>query len=82
MVLSVLYAIRMLVFLNNLVTFLVWLPTFVNVAHFCCCVLLDILFLFGLYINAWGGYPLLCSIIFISCVCDTTHDSTHDTGNI
>jgi hypothetical protein len=68
MVLFALCAIRMSVFLNNLVMVLVWLPTYVNVAHFCCCVVLDILFVFGLCINAWGRYPLLCSIIFISCV--------------
>jgi hypothetical protein len=36
----------MLVFLNNLVMVLVSFPTYVNVAHFCFCITLDVLFLF------------------------------------
>jgi hypothetical protein len=42
----VLYAMRMLVFLNNLVMVLVSLPVYVNVSHFCFCVVLGDVFLF------------------------------------
>jgi hypothetical protein len=36
----------MLVFLNNLVMVLVSFLTYVNVAHFCFCIMLGVLFLF------------------------------------
>jgi hypothetical protein len=36
----VLYVMRMLVFFNNLVMVLVSLPVYVNVAHFCFCVVM------------------------------------------
>jgi hypothetical protein len=56
----VLYAMRMLVFLNNLVMVLVSLPVHVNVAHFCSCVVLGNVLLFILvfvfmYVCVCGG---------------------------
>jgi hypothetical protein len=66
----VLYAIRMLVFLNNLVMVLVSLPMYVNVAHFCLFAVLGVVFLacFGFVrMRICGGCLLLCSIVSISC---------------
>jgi hypothetical protein len=65
----VFYAIRMFVFLNILVMVLVSLPMLVNVAHFCLCIVLGVVFLvcFGfLCMSIRGGYLLLCSIVFMS----------------
>jgi hypothetical protein len=46
-----LYATRRLVSLNNFVMALVWLPKYVNVTHFCFCVVLDVLFVISSYIK-------------------------------
>jgi hypothetical protein len=66
----VLYAIRMFVFLNSLVMALVSLLMYVNVAHFCFCIVLGVMFVFCfvlVYKHVCGGYLLLCDIVFISC---------------
>jgi hypothetical protein len=68
-VLFVLYATRKLVFLNNFVMALVWLPMYVKVTHFCFCVVSVVLFVLYLLlcINVWDRYPLLCNIVSINC---------------
>jgi hypothetical protein len=65
----VLYAILIFVFLNSLIMVLVSLP-YMNVTHFCFCVVLSAMFLlcFPLeYRRVCGEYWLFCSTAFIIC---------------
>jgi hypothetical protein len=56
----------MLVFFNNLVMVLVSFPTYVNVAYFCFCIMLGVLFLFC-FVPCLGmcivGNLLFCNIV-------------------